>query len=275
MRAMEFVESYFDAWNHRDAGLVADHLTADGIYRDVPLRQQHSRNELLANLTEFFTSSNHHYELIGEILTGRTSIAFQYRASWSDSFAEPFYGAEFITLDGEGAISILDYYGTPDPVRPADHTSLVASGAFARKYTKSGLGNTQMENYKRRLEKLMDIEMEFLKPNLTLPELAALVGCSVNHLSQVINSGFGINFFDYLNQHRVEYAKRLLIAQDHLHRSVLSIALAAGFNSSSSFYTAFRKASGQTPARFRRAQNMSQKMTSIRTEAINNSGQES
>jgi len=26
----------FDAWNHRDSRGVADHLSADGIYRDVP-----------------------------------------------------------------------------------------------------------------------------------------------------------------------------------------------------------------------------------------------
>jgi AraC-like DNA-binding protein len=275
MHATKFVESYFDAWNHRDARLVADHLTADGMYCDIPSRQQHSRKELLANLTEFFTSSNHQYELIGDILTGRTSIAFQYRVSRSGAFADTFFGAEFVTLDGEGAISILDYYSTPDHVRGVEHTSLVSSGAFARKYTKSGLGNTQMENYKHQLEKLMDIEMEFLKPNLTLPGLAAIVGCSVNHLSQVINSGFGMSFFDYLNQHRVEYAKRLLSSRNHRDWSVLSIALAAGFNSNSSFYAAFRKASGQTPARFRQSQKMSEKITPLFTESFKNSNWES
>lgn len=68
MRATGFVESYFDAWNHRDARLVADHLTADGTYCDIPGQQQHSRDELLANLTGFFATNFHHYELIGEIL---------------------------------------------------------------------------------------------------------------------------------------------------------------------------------------------------------------
>ena len=259
MRAIEFVESYFDAWNHRDARLVADHLTADGTYCDIPSRQQHSRKELLANLVDFFASSNHHYELIGEILTGRNSIAFQYRVARPDAFTDTFFGAEFVTLDGEGAISILDYYSTPGVVRPVDTTSLVSSGAFTQKYTKSGLSNAQMENYKSRLTDLMHIEMAFLEPDLTLPALAALVECSVNHLSQVINSGFGMSFFDYLNQHRVDHATQLLSAQDGRHRSVLSIAFAAGFNSNSSFYAAFRKARGQTPARFRQSQIMPQK----------------
>lgn len=259
MRATEFVESYFDAWNHRDARLVADHLTADGIYCDIPDQRQHSRDELLANLTGFFATNFHHYELIGEILTGSSSIAFQYRVLPSDASTEPFFGAEFVTLDGDGAIRILDYYSMPRLVLPADNTGIVLIGAFTRKYTKSGLSEAQMENYKRRLTNLMHIEMAFLKPDLTLPGLATLVQCSVNHLSQVINAGFGMSFFDYLNQHRVEYAKRLLSTQDGRQRSVLSIALAAGFNSNSSFYAAFRKASGQTPAKFRQLHIMSQK----------------
>jgi len=253
MRKVEFVESYFNAWNHRDARLVADHLTPGGTYCDIPEQQQHSRDELLANLTGFFASHNHRYELIGEILTGRSSIAFQYHVSSSDAFAEPFFGAEFVTLDGGGAARILDYYSIPGVARPVDNTGLVSSAVFTQKYTKSGLSDAQMENYKNRLANLMQIEMAFLEPDLALPGLAALVGCSVNHLSQVINSGFGMSFFDYLNQHRVKYAKQLLERQDAQQQSVLSIALAVGFNSNSSFYAAFKKSSGQTPAQYRRS----------------------
>ena len=36
MRTSKFVESYFDAWNHHDPEGVADHLTEDGIFCDVP-----------------------------------------------------------------------------------------------------------------------------------------------------------------------------------------------------------------------------------------------
>ncbi len=254
MRKAEFVESYFDAWNHRDAMLVANHFTSGGTYCDIPEQQQHSRDELIANLTGFFASNKHRYELIGEILTGRASIAFQYRVSPSDAFTDAFFGAEFVTLEGDGAVRILDYYSMPGVVPPASDTSLVSGGAFTQKYTKSGLSEAQMENYKRRLANLMHIEMAYLNPELTLPGLAAQVECSVNHLSQVINSGFGMSFFEYLNQHRVEYAKQILKRQDGRCQSVLSVAFAVGFNSNSSFYTAFKKSSGQTPAQYRRSQ---------------------
>lgn len=256
---MAFVESYFDAWNHHDAKLVAEHLTANGTYCDIPIHAQHSREELLDSLTAFFASNNHHYKLLGEVLKGSTTIAFQYRVSQCDSSAGGFYGSEFMNIDGEGAVRILDYYSMPGKHNSAANNQLAPKDAFAQKYTRSGLNEYQMANYKSRLVNLMQVEMEFLKPNLTLPTLAASVECSVNHLSQVINSGYGISFFDYLNQHRIEYAKQLLSDRDGQIQSVLSIALAAGFNSNSSFYTAFKKENGQTPTQFRQTQILQQK----------------
>jgi len=52
MRATEFVESYFDAWNHRDPKGVADHLAADGIYCDIPENARRSHDELITSLSD-------------------------------------------------------------------------------------------------------------------------------------------------------------------------------------------------------------------------------
>ena len=242
MRATEFVDSYFSAWNHRDARLVADHLANEGTYCDVPRNQQHTREEFTKKLGEFFDSHEHRYELLGEILTATNSIAFQYKVSSPGMEADPFYGAEFVTLEGAEAIRIFDYYDVPD-----------VSVSHEQKYTKSGLSDSQMNKYKRRLESLMQFENVYRRPDLTLPNLAALVNCSVNHLSQVINSGFGMSFFDYLNQYRIEHAKHMLSQHSGQDQSVLSIAFTVGFNSNSSFYTAFKKASGLTPAQYRQS----------------------
>ena len=74
----------------------------------------------------------------------------------------------------------------------------------------------------------------------------------VNHLSQVINSGYGMSFYDYINQHRVTHAQRILHRLDD-QAAVLKVAYSVGFNSNSAFYTAFKKRVGMTPAQFRRA----------------------
>ena len=41
----------------------------------------------------------------------------------------------------------------------------------------------------------MEQEKVFLQAGLTLPKLARMVNCSVNHLSQAVNAGFGMSFF--------------------------------------------------------------------------------
>jgi len=257
VRAAKFVESYFDAWNHRDPEGVADHLATDGTYRDIPENQQHSHDEWVPDLADFFARDRNRYELIGDIQTGRNSIAFQYRVSPSDDAdgnepADSYRGAEFMTLRGNAAIIITDYYDIPGMVRPASIARLTAGGSPKHKYAKSGLNDAQLEDYMRRLETIMQSEKAFLMSDLTLPKLATYVDCSVNHLSQVINSGFGMSFFDYLNQHRIEYAKNMLSDYDDHNSAILNVAFAVGFNSNSAFYAAFKKCSGQTPAQYRR-----------------------
>ena len=240
MHAAEFVESYFDAWNHGDAQGVADHLTADGIYVDVPQNMERTHDELIVMLHDYFSDFPGRYELLGEILSGKETIAFQYRACATDSSQTLYCGAEFITMNGDAAISIADYYEVP-------------AMRSKRKYAKSGLRNEQMREYKRRLEQVMRSEQVYMDPRLTLPALAQTIGCTVNHLSQVINAGFEMSFFDYLNSHRVRHAKELLSELNGKNRAILNIAFAVGFNSNSAFYAAFKKHVGMTPAQFRHA----------------------
>jgi AraC-like DNA-binding protein len=259
MHATQFVESYFDAWNHRDPMGVADHLTADGIYCDIPENVQRSHDELVTSLTEFFSNDRHRYELIGEILANGNTIAFQYQIcppgnSDEQSSSTLMCGAEFMTLNGDAAMTITDYYDVPGLARPPKLARLTSHQPQKNKYAKSGLNAEQLLDYKTRLETIMHQQQAYLRPDLTLPRLATAVQCSVNHLSQVINAGFGMSFFDYLNQHRIQHARELLGKLDEQNGAILNIAFTVGFNSNSAFYAAFKKYVGQTPAQYRRLQ---------------------
>ncbi len=259
MHATEFVESYIDAWNHRDPKGVADHFTEDGIYCDIPEHVQCSHDELISFLSDFFSNYQHRYELIGEILTSKNTIAYQYQARPYESVenggsSNSYCGAEFMTLNGDAAMTITDYYDIPGMARPSNLTRLTSREAQLHKYAKSGLHSEQLLEYKHRLEHVMQSQQAFLRTDLTLPKLAEIVDCSVNHLSQVINSGFGMSFFDYLNQYRIQYARELLTRLDGQSGAILNIAFTVGFNSNSAFYAAFKKYVGQTPAEYRRAQ---------------------
>ena len=255
MHSTDFVASYFEAWNQHDPEGIADHLTPNGIYRDVRQNTQHTHDELVDSLNYFFKCHRHRYELVGDILSNGSTVAFQYemipsaRASRTDDAI--YQGAEFITLQDNSATLIADYYDVPED----DGPSIVQrqpGASRTRKYAKSGLTDARMKSYMQALDRVMRREEAYLDPELTLPLLAERVGCSVNHLSQVINAGFGVSFFDYINGYRVEHAKALL---DDLgeNSAVLNIAFSVGFNSNSAFYAAFKKLVGMTPAQYRRS----------------------
>ena len=259
MRATKFVDSYLDAWNHRDPEGVADHLAPDGIYIDLPENVQRTHDELLDSLYDFFSEYDHGYELIGDVLTNRNTVAFQYRMvprvhAGNGSAQNIFHGAEFVTLENDIAARINDYCDMPDSGKPTVVQQTRPRADNGSKYVKSGLNEAQLLEYKSRLEHIMTAEQIFLRSDLTLPKLANLVNCSVNHLSQVINSGFGVSFFDYLNRYRIEYARELLVQLDSRENAILNIAFAVGFNSNSAFYAAFKKYVGQTPAQYRKQQ---------------------
>ncbi len=246
----EFVESYLDAWNNQDAPAVLGHLCPDGSYVDVPAQQKLTGESLVDHLVEYFSTEDYRYEIIGDVLSNGKTIAFQYRVVPIQGAAEEqgWSGAEFIELEGPVAKRISDYYRIPG----ADSDKDLKRGT--RRYAKSGLSDEAMEQLLSALKVAMEEDKTFLDPELSLPRLAQELGCSVNHLSQAINAGHNLSFFDYINRYRVAEAARMLRQKDCQFPAILDVALSVGFNSTSTFYTAFKKATGQTPAKYRRMQ---------------------
>lgn len=255
MEASDFVAHYIDAWNRQDARAIAGHLSASGTYLDMTVHQEMTRDELLVHLDELFQQEPYRYELVGEVCAGPGTIAFQYRAMPRNAAGDDgaWLGAEFITLHSDIATGIVDYYEQLGVSTPRSPIADAAVPGSVQRYAKSGLSARQMETVKQQLARLMEEERIYLKPDLTLPELAGLLDCSINHLSQAINAGFGMSFFDYLNRYRVREAMRLLCPGEAETPTVLDVALQVGFNSTSTFYVAFKKVTGQTPAQYRKS----------------------
>lgn len=122
----------------------------------------------------------------------------------------------------------------------------------AAKYKHSALDQPHSERILKRLLAVMEKEQPYLKNDLTLPDLAAQATTTPNYLSQVINEQLKMSFFDYVNSHRIEAAKKLLITPLPHTRTILDVAMASAFNSKSAFYSAFKKNMGITPAEFKR-----------------------
>jgi AraC-like DNA-binding protein len=109
----------------------------------------------------------------------------------------------------------------------------------------------KLELLKNKLLQKMETEKPHLDPELNLPGLAQKMGLSVHEMSELVNEGFGENFAQFVNRHRIEESKRLLFSEKHAHLSMVGIAFEAGFNSKTAFNMAFKKMTGVSPTDFK------------------------
>lgn len=146
---------------------------------------------------------------------------------------------------------LIAFFAMTQPVlfNPSPSEKLPSRSSPAR-YQTSSLTPTQAQAIWRRLEHLMATEKPYLRNELKIADLAAILEMPVNHLSQTINQIGDCSFFAYINRYRVEAARKLLQASAPGARTMLDIALSAGFNSESAFYKQFRAQAGLTPRQF-------------------------
>lgn len=97
----------------------------------------------------------------------------------------------------------------------------------------------------------METERPYLDPELTLPKLAKDLDIPAYQLSQIINEVHQHNFFDFINQYRVEEVKNKIKDERFENYSLLAIAFDSGFNSKSAFNRVFKKITTMTPSQYR------------------------
>ncbi|WP_282134282.1 helix-turn-helix domain-containing protein [Seonamhaeicola maritimus] len=91
----------------------------------------------------------------------------------------------------------------------------------------------------------------YLDPLLGMESLASDMRMSKSYFSKLINSYSNFNFSDFINSFRVEQAKKFLSNDDFRDYTIVAIGLECGFNSKSTFYSAFKKFTSETPTSFR------------------------
>jgi AraC-like DNA-binding protein len=102
----------------------------------------------------------------------------------------------------------------------------------------------------QKLKMMVDKEL-FLNSNFTLEEAAKELKISRHMLSQYVNVILGKSFSDLIKEYRIEKAKKLLETENN--RTIESVGYDTGFNSKSSFFTAFKKITGLTPAEYQKS----------------------
>ena len=101
----------------------------------------------------------------------------------------------------------------------------------------------------QKLFEYLTIHKPYLNPELTLSELAESINIHPNILSYIINTTLGKNFYDFINEYRIEEFINLY-QNSYDKYTILALALDSGFNSKSAFNRNFKKIKGITPSEF-------------------------
>lgn len=123
-----------------------------------------------------------------------------------------------------------------------------------QKYENSNLQESQKEKYLEKLKAYMETEKPYHQSDLTLNQLSEQINIPSYYLSQTINEKLDCNFLDFINGYRVANAKENLADPKLGHYTIMAIAYDVGFNSKSTFYSAFKKHTGMTPNQYRKQQ---------------------
>ena len=144
------------------------------------------------------------------------------------------------------AISIFIYSISFKVIRD----SLFFKNSFnEKKYVKSVLDEETKLKIEQKVTQIME-EKYYLTTTPSLPELAKKINVSPNYVSQVINEKMGYSFLELINKYRIEEAKSLIL-DPKLNETIEGIGYSVGFNSKSTFHSAFKRITGQTPSEFK------------------------
>ncbi len=108
------------------------------------------------------------------------------------------------------------------------------------------------EAFVNRLLECMKSQKPYLNPELTLSQLSEKLKVQPDYLSSVLNSRLGLNFFDFINQYRVEEFKTMVKIPESNRLTLVSLAYDCGFNSKATFNRVFKKHTGLTPSEYHR-----------------------
>jgi AraC-like DNA-binding protein len=153
-------------------------------------------------------------------------------------------------------IFIIGYRGMSQPEifsGLTGETSLNGESARGKKYKKTGLSLQKGKLMKEQLLRLMKEKRPYLDSGLTLPQVADMMGVPPHQLSQVINESMEQNFYQLVNQYRLEEARRRLSHPDINKDKLLKIAFDSGFNSLPTFNRVFKNLTGESPSAYRKS----------------------
>ncbi|MBT8319696.1 MAG: helix-turn-helix transcriptional regulator, partial [Gramella sp.] len=108
----------------------------------------------------------------------------------------------------------------------------------------------ELKNLMKRIDAHLKASEVFVNTDLTILDLADELKVHPKKISTCINTIRSQNFNSYINQWRIKKAEDLLAQKMLSHLSIEGIGKEVGFHSKSAFYSAFKKHTKTTPAKY-------------------------
>lgn len=127
------------------------------------------------------------------------------------------------------------------------------------KYKRSRLQENYKQKVKQKLIDLFETEKPYLDSELSIGKIAEMLRVSRHELTEVLNTVLHKNFYQFVNEYRVEAVKKMLSNPRRKNISIEAIGFDCGFNSKSAFFSVFKAITGMTPAQFKEKQSNQKK----------------
>jgi len=117
------------------------------------------------------------------------------------------------------------------------------------KYADKKIDDNRANTLLEQLYTYMREQKPYRNPALKSLDVAGQLNISTHQLSQLLNDNLGKSFAVFVNEYRIEEAKRII--RDNTKYTLEAIGNESGFNSKSTFYTTFKRIVGKTPAKYK------------------------
>ncbi len=101
----------------------------------------------------------------------------------------------------------------------------------------------------------MKTKKPFLDGELTIEDVSREIEIPRHAITQIINQKVGKNFYQFVNEYRVQETKKRIIDPEYANLTILAIGFDSGFNSKSTFNTIFKNVTDMTPSEYRKSIN--------------------
>ena len=119
-----------------------------------------------------------------------------------------------------------------------------------KKYASKKIEDVKASLLVESLKSIMKEKQFHRNSNVKLNDIAKELHISSHQLSQLLNDNLGKSFAQFINEYRINDAKKLL--QENNQFTLEAIGFEAGFSSKSTFYATFKKVVGRTPSEYKK-----------------------